>query len=295
MNDNLKGACFMMASMATFTFNDAVIKYVAQGLPTFQMVFLRGVGATLLLVALAYATGAMRQPIPREDWKWVIGRSLAEVASFVPFILALTHMPLANLVAILQALPLVITAAGALFLGERVGWRRWTAISVGFVGILLIVRPGGADFDIWSLVALSAVVMITLRELLTRRLSRAVPSLKVAIFTAVGVMTLGLMVTVPSGWEPVTAGQGGLIALASVFILGGYLFSIMAMRVGEVAAVTPFRYSALIWGLLLGWAVFGEWPKPLTLIGAALVVSTGVYTLLREGRRAPVPHPNAPR
>ncbi|SDZ62615.1 S-adenosylmethionine uptake transporter [Jannaschia faecimaris] len=295
MNDNLKGACFMMGSMATFTCNDAVIKYVAQGMPTFQMVFLRGVGATLLLVVLARFTGVLRAPVPRDDWKWVIGRALAEVASFFPFILALTHMPLANVTAILQALPLAITAAGALFLGERVGWRRWTAITVGFVGVLMIVRPGGADFDRWSLVALAAVVMISLRELLTRRLSRDVPSLKVAIFTAVGVTILGLAITVPSGWAPVSAGQGGLIAAASVFILGGYLFSIMAMRVGEVAAVTPFRYTALIWGLLLGWAVFGDWPKPLTLIGAALVVSTGIYTLLREGRRAPVPRPNAPR
>lgn len=295
MNDNLKGACFMMGSMATFTFNDAIIKFVAQGMPTFQMVFLRGIGATALLLILAWATGALSKPIPRDDYKWVVGRSLAEVASFLPFILALTHMPLANLVAILQALPLVITAAGALFLGERVGWRRWTAIGVGFIGVLLIVRPGGADFDQWSLVALSAVLMITMRELLTRRLSRDVPSLKVAIFTAVGVMLLGLFVTVPTGWAPVTVGQGGLIAAASVFILGGYLFSIMAMRVGEVAAVTPFRYTALVWGLLLGWAVFGEWPKPLTLIGGALVVSTGVYTLLREGRHAPAPVPQAPR
>lgn len=295
MNDNLKGACFMVGSMATFTFNDAIVKYVAQGMPTFQMVFLRGVCATILLIGLAHATGALRQPIPRDDWKWVIGRSLAEVASFFPFILALTHMPLANVTAILQALPLTITAAGAIFLGERVGWRRWTAIAVGFVGVLLIVRPGGADFDLWSLVALSAVLMITLRELLTRRLSRDVPSLKVAIFTALGVMILGFAISVPSGWASVSLGQGGLIALASVFILGGYLFSIMAMRVGEVAAVTPFRYTALIWGLLLGWAVFGDWPKPLTLIGAALVVSTGIYTLLREGRRAPAPVANAPR
>ncbi|CTQ50227.1 DMT family transporter [Jannaschia donghaensis] len=295
MNDNLRGACFMMGSMATFTCNDAIIKFVAQGMPTFQMVFLRGVAATALLLALAHATGALSKPIPRGDWKWVIGRSLAEVVSFFPFILALTHMPLANVTAILQVLPLAITAAGAVFLGERVGWRRWTAISVGFAGVLLIVRPGGADFDRWSLVALAAVVTITARELLTRRLSPDVPSLKVAIFTAVGVMGLGLAISLPSGWASVTPANWALIALASVFIIGGYLFSIMAMRVGEVAAVTPFRYTALIWGLLLGWAIFGEWPKPLTLIGAVMVVGTGLYTLLREGRRAPAPLPNAPR
>ena len=295
MNDNLRGACLMMGSMATFTCNDAVMKYASQGLPTFQVVFLRGLGATVLILILARATGALSKPIPRGDWKWVIGRSVAEVVSFYPFILALTHMPLANITAILQALPLAITAAGAIFLGERVGWRRWTAIGIGFLGVVLIVRPGGDDFDHWSLVALAAVATITVRELLTRKLSRDVPSLKVAIFTAVGVTLLGLAISLPQGWEPVGASGWTLIAMASVFILGGYLFSIMAMRVGEVAAVTPFRYTALIWGLLLGWAVFGDWPRPMTLLGGLLVVSTGVYTLLREGRRAPAPVPTAPR
>ena len=295
MNDNLRGACLMMGSMATFTLNDATIKYLAQGLPTFQVVFLRGLGATALIAALAWATGALRKPIPRGDWPWVIGRSVAEVVSFFPFILALTHMPLANITAILQALPLTITAASAIFLGERVGWRRWTAIAVGFVGVLMIVRPGGTDFDHWSLVACAAMVTITARDLITRRLSKDIPSLKVAIFTAIGVTLLGAVLSIGTPIAPMAAGQAGLILLASVFILGGYLFSIMAMRVGEVSAVTPFRYTALIWGLLLGWFVFGEWPKPMTLAGAALIAATGLYTLLREGGRAPAPQPVAPR
>ena len=294
MNENLRGACFMMASMATFTLNDATVKYLAQGLPTFQVVFLRGVAATFLITVLAHLTGALRRPIPRADWPWVLGRSAAEVVSFLPFILALTHMPLANVTAILQALPLTIAAAGALFLGERVGWRRWTAIGIGLIGVLLIVRPGGADFDLWSLAALGAVLTITMRDLFTRRLSPDVPSLKVAILTAAGVAALGLVLSLRTEWQPLDGPQGGLVLLASLFILGGYLFSILAMRVGEIGAVTPFRYTALLWGLLLGWAVFGEWPKPLTLLGAALVAGTGLYTLWREAR-APVPRPVAPR
>ncbi|MCK0169418.1 DMT family transporter [Jannaschia sp. S6380] len=295
MNDNLRGAAFMMGSMATFTLNDAAIKFLAQDLPTFQVVFLRGIAATLLIAFLAYATGALARPIPRRDWPFVIGRSVAEVVSFFPFVLALTHMPLANVTAILQALPLTITAAGALFLGEAVGRRRWTAIGVGFLGVLLIVRPGGADFDGWSLVALSAMLTITARDLITRRLSRDVPSLKVAIFTAAGVMLLGLVLSLRQSWQPVAPAQGGLILAASAFIFGGYLFSIMAMRVGDVAAVTPFRYTALVWGLLLGWAVFDEWPDNLTLAGAALIAGPGLYTLWREGRAAPTPRPVAPR
>ncbi len=294
MTDNLRGSMLMMGSMAAFSFNDATIKFLALGLPTFQIVFLRGIGAMLLIAFLAHVTGALRRPIPRADMPLVIGRSIAEVVSFYPFVLALTHMPLANVTAILQVLPLTITAASAIFFGERVGWRRWMAIAVGFVGVLLVVRPGGADFDGWSLVALSAMLTITARDLITRRLSPDVPSLKVAIFTATGVMLLGLALTLFEDWGPVDARRGGLVLAAATFIFFGYLFSIMAMRVGEVAAVTPFRYTALVWGLMLGWAVFDEWPKPLTLIGATLIAGTGLYTLWREGGTAPAPRPAGP-
>ena len=294
MTDNLRGALAMMASMATFTLNDACIKWLAQGLPTFQVVALRGVAATVLIALLAWATGALRRPIPVADRAPVAIRSLAEVAAFLPFVIALTHMPLANITAILQALPLTITAAGALLLGERVGWRRWTAIGVGLLGVLLIVRPGTEGFDAWSLLAVLAVVIITVRDLVTRRISPATPSLKVAILTAAGVTVLGALLSTREPWAPVSAGQGGLMLLAACFVFGGYFFSILAMRAGEVAVVTPFRYTAMVWGLLLGVAVFGERPDGPTLIGAALVVATGLYTLWRE-TRAPMPRPAAPR
>ena len=295
MSDNLRGAAFMMGSMAAFTCNDAAMKFLAQGLPTFQVVALRGVAATALILALAHVTGALRKPIPRRDWPIVAVRSAAEVASFVPFILALTHLPLATVSAILQALPLMITAAGALFLGERVGWRRWTAIALGFVGVLLVVRPGAETFDVWTLAVILSTVTITLRDIVTRRLSPQVPSLVVASVSAAGVAVLGIGLSLAQPWAPVAPGQGGLILAAAAFVLGGYLFSIMAMRVGEVAAVTPFRYTALVWGLLLGLVIFGEWPDAATLMGAGLIAATGLYTLLREGRRAPVPRPAAPR
>ena len=281
LSDNLCGALFMMASMATFTLNDACIKWLAADLPTFQVVAIRGVAATVLVAALARATGALARPVPRRDRWPVAARSFAEVAAFLPFILALTHMPLANITAILQALPLTITAAGALLLGERVGWRRWSAIAIGLAGVLLIVRPGTEGFDAWSLVALITVAIITARDLITRRISPETPSLKVAVLTAAGVTLLGICLSLREPWVPVAAGQGAVIALAALFILGGYLFSIMAMRVGEVGAVTPFRYTAILWGLLLGVVVFGERPDALTLIGATLVVATGLYTLWR--------------
>jgi S-adenosylmethionine uptake transporter len=294
MTPNLRGAVLMMGSMATFTLNDACLKLLAQGLPTFQAVTLRGLGVIALLVILAQATGVLRRPVPRRDRRLALLRSGLEICAFLPFVLALTRMPLANVSAILQVLPLTITAAGALFLGERVGPRRWAAIGVGLLGVLLIVRPGMADFDANALLVLLSVCFVTARDLVTRRLSPEVPSLKVALLTAVGIMLLGVVLSLGEPWRMPSAGQGALIAGAALFILGGYVFSIMAMRVGEVAVVTPFRYTAILWGLMLGLLVFGDWPRPLTLLGAGLVVASGLYTLWRE-TRIPVPRPVAPR
>ncbi|UWQ20881.1 DMT family transporter [Jannaschia sp. W003] len=295
MTDNLRGALFMMASMATFTLNDACLKWLAGALPTFQVVLLRGLLVCALIAALAHATGALRMPIPPADRRPVALRSALEVAAFLPFVVALTRVPLSTITAILQAAPLFITAAGALFLGEQVGWRRWTAIAVGLAGVLLIVRPGVEGFDAWALLPLLTVALITARDLVTRRITRGTPSLKVAIFTAAGVTALGAALSARETWAPLDAGQGAVLALAAVFILGGYLFSILAMRVGEIAAVTPFRYTAMVWGLLLGVVLFAERPDPVMLLGAAMVVGTGLYTLWREGRAVPVPRPVAPR
>lgn len=294
MSDNLRGAAIMCASMATFTLNDACLKWLAGGLPTFQAVTLRGVLAVALIAGLAWGTGALAKPIPRGEWGKVLLRSGAEVCAFLPFVLALTRMPLANITAILQALPLAITAAAAILLGERVGPRRWAAIAVGLAGVLLIVRPGGEGWDAWSLLPVLTVCVIVVRDLVTRRLSPEVPSLKVALVTATGILALGAVLSLREPWEPVSAGQGVVVGLAAAFILGGYLFSVMAMRVGEVAVVTPFRYTAIVWGLGLGWLVFGEWPDAVALAGAALVTAAGLYTLWRE-TRAPAPRPVAPR
>jgi len=285
MTDNLRGAALMAASMAAFTFNDALIKLVAETIPMFQMVFLRGVSATLLVALLAWRMGAFAMPIPRADRGLVALRITAEVCIFIPFIIALTHMPLANVTAILQAVPLTITLAGALFLGEAVGWRRWAAILVGFAGVLLIVRPGGEGFNIYALLALVAVAGITLRDVVTRKLSADVPSLQIAVWTALAICLLGFIGSLFCPWAPVSVFEGAQIIGASVFILGGYLFSIMVMRVGEIGFVAPFRYTSLIWSLVLGWVVFGDWPDGLTLLGSAIVVATGIYTLWRERRQ----------
>jgi len=165
-------------------------------------------------------------------------------------------------------------------------WRRLLAIAIGFAGVMLIVRPGPDGFSLHSLYALGAVGFVTVRDLAARRLSPATPSITVALAGAALIMAASGIVTLMQGWQPVAAREFGLLSVAALFILVGYLASVMTMRVGEIGFVAPFRYTGLIWALILGWLVFGDWPAPLTLLGAALVVGTGLFTLYRERRLA---------
>lgn len=286
LTDNTRGAILMMLSMASFTFNDACMKSLAGEVPFFQAVFLRGMATLPLLLILARATGGLEFRFPRRDWGRVLLRSVAETAAAYFFITALFNMPIANATAILQALPLSVTLAGAVFLGEAVGWRRWVAIAVGFFGVVLIVRPGAEGFTVYSIYALLTVVAVTIRDLASRKLSSKVPSLSAAIVGAAMVTVFMGAGSTTEVWVMPTARGGLLLAGASVFIIGGYVFSIMTMRVGEIGAVTPFRYTSLVWALILGLIVFGDWPDGLTLIGAGIVVATGIYTLYRERARA---------
>lgn len=282
ISDNARGAIYMNVSMAAFTLNDTAMKAVTQTMPLFEAIALRGVLALAGLLVLGAAMGALRWRVSRGDAQVIAIRSIAEVGGTVLFLGALIHMPLANLSAILQALPLAVTLAAALVFRETIGWRRMAAILIGFVGVLIIIRPGPDGFSVWSLMGLGSVACVVVRDLATRRLSRDVPSVTVAVWAAVAVTALGLVVTSAQGWQPVNGMQSALVAAAAAALLFGYLFAVMVMRVGDIGFVAPFRYTALIWALFLGWLVFDDIPDTLTLMGAALVVATGVFTLLRE-------------
>ena len=284
LSPNLQGAVYMMGSMAAFTFNDASVKLLAPEMPLFQIIFLRGVLTTGLIIGLAYAMGLRTLRIPSGDRWLVAGRTLAELGGMVSFLTALLHMPLANISAFLMSLPLAVSLAAAVFLGEPVGWKRLLAILVGMVGVLMIVQPGTAGFNSYSLLVLLAVALFTARDIFTRQLSDAVPSLAVAVITAGSVAIFGGLMMIPQDWAAVSPRGGMLVVLASGFIIVGYLFSIMVMRVGEVSFVAPFRYTMLIWALALGWYLFGDWPDTLTLVGAGVVVATGIFTIYRESR-----------
>ena len=286
MSPNLKGALLMMASMACFTVNDAFLKATGGDLPLFQLLFLRGVLATSLLGLLAWSNGAIRFDVPRKDAWLILGRSVSEIGAAFFFVTALLNMPFANVTAILQILPLAVTLGAALFFKEPVGWRRFLAIGVGFAGMLLIVRPGTDGFTLWSVYALITVVFVTARDLFTRRMSSRAPSLLVTLCASFTVMAVSGLASVTADWAPVTPTLWVLIVSSSLFITGAYYFSVQVMRTGDVAFIAPFRYTGLVLALVLGIVVFGEWPTNLTLIGAAIIVATGLFTFYREQRLA---------
>ncbi|GAB4394724.1 MAG: DMT family transporter [Kiloniellaceae bacterium] len=284
LSDNARGALFMTICMAGFVLNDAMIKLVTQDISLFQAIFLRGLLASLLIGALAWARGQLFYRVAAGDRKMLALRVIGELGGTVCYLTALMQIPIANATAILQALPLAVTLGAAVFLKEPVGWRRYTAIGIGFAGVMIIVRPGAEGFDAYALLAVVAVLFVVLRDLATRQLSRPVPSLFVAFCTAITITLFGAVMLPVTEWRPVAAPELLHLAVAAGSLFFGYVFSVSSMRVGEVAFVSPFRYTILIWAIILGVVIFGDIPDFWTLLGAAVIVSTGIFTFYRERR-----------
>ena len=292
-SENTIGAMLMMASMAAYTVNDALMKSLSGEVPLFQVIFLRGCITTLAVAVIAWRMGAFSKRVSRQDTGAICLRVLGEIAGTYFFLTALYHMPMANVTAILQSLPLAITLAAAFVLRESVGWRRMAAVIVGFTGILLIVRPGAEGFSIYALYGLAAVLCLTVRDLATRKLSRDTSSMLVTFATSVSVMSVFGLASLGGEWVALNSAQWQTIFATSILIIAGYLTSIMVVRVGDISFTAPFRYTAILWALALGWFMFGDWPAPIVLLGAGIVVASGIFTLYREARlgrrKRPVP------
>lgn len=286
LSDNMRGALLMVGSMAAFTLNDACMKVLMGDLPLFQAILLRGLLTVFLLVVMSRWLGGLNFRMPRRDWGLVLTRSLSEIGATYFFITALFHMPIANVTAILQVLPLTVTLSSAMLFGDRLGWRRLLAIMVGFIGVLIIVRDGLTGLNSYALYALAAVGFVTVRDLCARRLSHEVSSVTTALIGAIGVVGFSAIGSLGVEWVAVSGKSVALLGAAAVFIIAGYLFSIMTMRVGEVSFIAPFRYTSLLWALMLGFVVFGDWPDSLTMFGIIIVVLTGAFTFYRERKLA---------
>lgn len=272
----------MAISMAGFVIGDAISKVIVAEMNQGQLMLVRGLFATCLIAALAWHRGALK--LPRQAAHPMVAlRVVSELCATALFLLALARMPLANISAVLQALPLAVTMGAALFMGEPVGWRRWLAITAGFVGVLVIVRPGFEGFTVYSVIVLGSVFFCAVRDLATRHIPGEVPSLLVSTVTAGAVAVAGAALVGPlGGWTPMTMEQTGLLAGSAIVLVVGYQFIIMAMRVGEISFIAPFRYTALLWAILLGYVMFSETPDWPMIAGAAIVIGSGLYALYRE-------------
>lgn len=280
--DNYKGMGWMTLAMLGFALADTFIKLTLGTLPVGQVIAIFGFGGAMIYGGWAAAKGE-RVVDPALFTGPFVFRLAAEVVGTMCFIIALASIDLSLLSAIIQVNPLLVTLGAAVFLGASVGWRRWVAILIGLVGVLIIVRPGLDGFDANILWALGATVGLTGRDLATRAISRDVSTLLLAAwgFLAAGVAGL-LLLAVTGG----AALPDGLLTLqltgALIFALIAYYAVTAAMRIGDIAAVTPFRYTRLVFALVLAFFVFNERPDMWTLIGAAIVIATGLYTLWRE-------------
>ena len=284
LSPNARASLLMSASMAAFVINDAMTKHLSASINMGQVMFMRGLFATAFIFLLAWRAGVLRRVSGVFSWPVII-RALCDIAATVTFLVALARIPLGNASAILQALPLAVTMGASLYLHEPVGWRRWSAIALGFVGVTIILRPGPGGFDGNSLLIVATVFFCAVRDIATRLVPAHVPSLQVSAMTSASVTLTGALITGPmGGWRPMDAEILGYVAAAAGFVVAGYLTIIMAMRCGEVSAAAPFRYTALVWALVLGYVAFGEVPDMMMIVGASIVVASGLFTLYREHR-----------
>jgi drug/metabolite transporter (DMT)-like permease len=282
--ENLRGIVTMIACNLLFLINDTLLKVVnGDGLPLGEILFFRGLFVSALLLPLVLYTGAHRQIALLRSWP-MFWRTVSEIGAAGFYLLALFHIPIANANTIAQVVPLLVTAAGAIFLGEIVGWRRWTAIIVGFGGVIIVMRPGFAGFSAFSLLTLASAFCVTLRDMTTRVMPHAVPALLIALVTGACVGLSGPLLGVAIGetWVAPPTASLGLIVVAVFFLLGGYLTSIATMRHGDISVVAPFRYTVIIWAIVVGLVVWGEIPDWPMIVGTVVIAASGIYTFSRE-------------
>ncbi len=282
MTDNQRGSLFMTLSMAGFAVEDMFLKSAAQSLPVGQVLLVMGLCGALWFALTSFRAGETALPGALLSRTMAV-RSTFEVVGRLFYALAIALTPLSVASSILQATPLVVVLGAAVLFGETVGARRWILTGLGFIGVLVILRPGLAGFDALSLLAVIGLLGFAGRDLATRA---APPALSNAQLGTAGFLVLAfsgaVILAFTQGPDLPTAPEATKILGATVFGVLGYSFLTRAMRTGEVSAVTPFRYTRLLFALALGMAVFGERPDAATLIGAAIIVTCGVLILTRR-------------
>jgi drug/metabolite transporter (DMT)-like permease len=281
---NRRGMIAVTLGMAAYTVNDTFVKLVSRDLPFGEVIFLRGVLSVLMLtIALSFVVD-LRSLVAAFNSR-VLWRALFDALATAFFVAALVHMKIAELSAVVLTSPLILTALAALMLRTPVGWRSWSAIGVGLLGTLFIVKPSAGTFDIWALVGLTAAVFSAFRDLATRSISHAIPSLAVSVYGATAVMLSGAALGTVESWSMPTLSQWAAVTVAALFLGLGTYGIVIGFRNVDIPAVAPFRYTLLLWMGISGYFAFGEVPDRWSWVGAVLIALSGLYALHREGVR----------
>lgn len=294
MTDNLRGILSVLIGSTAFVVNDALVKLVSAELPPSQIILIRGVMATILLVIGVLVLGA-RRPLAVLFTPMMLLRifSAAAATSFVVFSLRELPLPIVN--AVLQVTPLAVTAGAAIVFGEKVGPLRWLAALTGFLGVMMIVKPGGDMFGAAAYWILVALIFTTIRDLTTRGIDRSIPSIFVAAAGAAAIAVTGLAVApFDSAWVPPSAHAWKLLCVSAVCLFFGNIFVVIGLRTGDLGLVAPFRYAPVPLALALGYWWWGHVPDALAFLGIGMVLGAGLFVLYRErltlmARPAPAP------
>ena len=273
----------MVLAMVNFVLNDTMIKLVGTSLPTGEMIAIRGFIAAVFIAAICASRGVLSS-LPHLRSKSVLARASLDLIATILFITALMHMHIANLTAVMQAVPLAVACLSVVFLGEKVGWRRSTAIVLGFIGVLLIVKPAPGSLTRYDLFALLIVIAVALRDIVTRHIPLRVPTLIIALANATFVTAGGAVLALFQDFVMPQAWQFGYLGAAAIFLGTGYMFMVATLRLGDLSATAPIRYSIMLFAIKSGVLVFGEYPDWLASAGMVLIAATGLYAAHRESR-----------
>jgi drug/metabolite transporter (DMT)-like permease len=281
-----RGILAMSASVVVFIFNDALIKLAAETMPPLQAIGLRGVFATMWCGFALLLRGEWPQ-VHRIRHPVVGLRGLLEAVASISYLVALTYIPFAIATAVNLSTPLFLAALAVLLLRETVGWRRWSAIAVGFMGVLMVIQPRAGDVGIWTWLVVFSSLTGAMRDVIARWVPPTVPTLVVSMSSAVALAIVGVAWATIEGWQPMTHRGIALVLGSSLLLACGYQLLMVALRSGAALAVLgAFRYASVLWAIAIGYVLWGDVPNPLAMAGIAVIVGAGLYVLHRERYRA---------
>ena len=279
-----RGVFLMMSAMALYIINDSLVKLASRHLPVGQILVVRGIFASLMMLAIVLGGGHFNK-LKSAFEKLIVIRAVTEAMVALCFITALSNLPIGDLTAIMQTTSILIVLITTVSGMERVSLSLWIAVLVGFCGVLLMVKPGASDFNIYTLIALLTTVFVASRDLITRKINPAIPTSIVSFTTTFSVVIIGIMLGT-SNWVALEWLETLYLAGAAIFVTLGNLCAVKAQRIAPPATLSPFRYSILVWSFLSGILIFGEWPDLLSLIGSGLIVGAGLLTLHSEHKKS---------